>query len=69
MVVEEVSFTRQTLGESQEQYVNLSKVTLMLLDELQSLPEYEQLRLLADLKERKARGGLKFAPPFQAAFR
>ena len=29
----------------------------MLLEELQSLPEYEQLRLLADLKEKRIKGG------------
>ncbi len=34
----------------------LSEVTRMLLEELRSLPEYEQLRWLADLKERKAKG-------------
>lgn len=30
----------------------------MILAELQKLPEYEQLRLLADLKERRAKGGV-----------
>jgi hypothetical protein len=33
----------------------LSDVTRMLLVELQGMPEYEQLRLLANLKEKKER--------------
>jgi hypothetical protein len=36
-------------------YGRLPEVTRMILAELLSLPEYEQLRLLADLKKRKAK--------------
>ena len=53
--VDEDAFTLQAVGENQETYGSLSKVTLMLLEELQSMPEYEQLRWLADLKEKKAK--------------
>lgn len=52
----EESFTRMSAAESGELYGKLTGVMRMLLDELQSLPEYEQLRLLADLKERRAKG-------------
>ena len=52
--VEESAFTRMEVGEVNEAYGRLSEVMRMLLKELQQLPEYEQLRLLADLKEKKA---------------
>lgn len=52
--VTEHAFTLQAVGEKGELYNGLPEVTRMLLKELQDLPEYEQLRLLADLKERKA---------------
>jgi transcriptional regulator with XRE-family HTH domain len=52
--VDEQVFTQMVVGEKQEPYSALSDVTRMLLDELKDMPEYEQLRLLADLKERKA---------------
>ena len=54
--VEEVAFTFMAVGEKTELYGKLSDVTRMLLEELQALPEYEQLRLLADLKEKRAKG-------------
>jgi hypothetical protein len=38
-----------------EQYGRLPIVIRMLLDELQAMPEYEQLRWLADLKEKRAK--------------
>lgn len=53
--VTEDDFTRQAVGESQEPYAKLPDVTRMLLDELKEMPEYEQLRWLADLKEKKAK--------------
>lgn len=53
--VEEDAFTRQTVAEKGEMYGKLSDVTRMLLEELEAMPEYEQLRLLADLKERRAK--------------
>lgn len=53
--VTEDDFTRQTLGEKEEPYHGLPEVTRMLLEELREMPEYEQLRWLADLKERKAK--------------
>lgn len=53
--VTEDAFTRQAVGEKQERYEKLPDVTRMLLEELQELPEYEQLRWLADLKEKKAK--------------
>jgi transcriptional regulator with XRE-family HTH domain len=54
--VEEDAFTLMAVGEKNELYGKLSDVTRMLLEELQALPEYEQLRLLADLKEKRAKG-------------
>lgn len=53
--VEEDAFTHMTVGEKNELYGKMSDVTRMLLEELQTLPEYEQLRWLADLKEKKAK--------------
>lgn len=53
--VSEESFTRISTVENGELYGKLSDVTRMLLEELQTLPEYEQLRWLADLKERKSK--------------
>lgn len=53
--VTENDFTRQAVGERQEPYAALPDVTRMLLDELQEMPEYEQLRWLADVKEKKAK--------------
>lgn len=47
------TFTLQMVGEPNELNSNLSDVMRMLLKELQALPEYEQLRWLADLKEKK----------------
>lgn len=50
----EHAFTLQAVGEKGAEYSGLPEVTRMLLKELQELPEYEQLRLLADIKEKKA---------------
>jgi transcriptional regulator with XRE-family HTH domain len=55
--VKEDAFTKMSVSESSEVYGKLPEVTRMILEELQVLPEYEQLRLLADLKERRAKGG------------
>ena len=52
--VTEEAFVLQACGEPGEIYSKLPEVTQMLLKELQELPEYEQLRLLADIKEKKA---------------
>jgi transcriptional regulator with XRE-family HTH domain len=54
--VGEEEFSRQTVAGNGEDYGKLPEVTRMILAELKELPEYEQLRLLADLKERKAKG-------------
>ena len=53
--VAEEAFSLQTVGEKGETYDGLPEVTRMLLKELQGLPEYEQLRLLADIKEKKVK--------------
>lgn len=53
--VGEEAFTRQAVAEQGERYGKLPEVTRMLLEELEAMPEYEQLRLLADLKERRAK--------------
>lgn len=52
-VTEDAFTPQQVVGELNEGYGKLSEVTRMLLKELQGLPEYEQLRLLADIKEKK----------------
>lgn len=49
--VNEEAFTRQELQGDQE----LTPVIRMILEELLAMPEYEQLRLLADLKEKRAK--------------
>ena len=54
--VGEESFSQMNAAENGEVYGKLPEVTRMLLAELQKLPEYEQLRLLADLKEKWAKG-------------
>lgn len=57
MKAEESAFSMAVVGKEPEPYRALPEVLRMLLEELQALPEYEQLRLLADLKEKKARKG------------
>jgi len=54
--VEEEVFSPAEVNEKPVMYGQLSEVTRMLLEEVQNLPEYEQLRLLADLKERRVKG-------------
>lgn len=51
--VTEETFTLCVADENNDLYGKLPGVTRMLLEELQRMPEYEQLRLLADLKEKK----------------
>jgi transcriptional regulator with XRE-family HTH domain len=53
-VTEDAFTPQQVMGEQSEAYGKLSEVIRMLLKELQGLPEYEQLRWLADIKEKKA---------------
>jgi transcriptional regulator with XRE-family HTH domain len=55
-VTEEV-FTLSITREDREIYGALPEVTKMILEELRMIPEYEQLRLLADLKEKRAKRG------------
>jgi transcriptional regulator with XRE-family HTH domain len=55
--VEEDAFARQVTEGQGEPYGDLPYVTRMLLEALQAMPEYEQLRWLADLKEKKAKEG------------
>ena len=57
LAVTDEAFAPAGVQEQREGYGKLSEVTRMLLEELQSLPEYEQLRLLADLKEKRIKGG------------
>jgi transcriptional regulator with XRE-family HTH domain len=54
--VEENAFTKMTSSEEAgDLFSQLPDVTRMILEELKLLPEYEQLRVLADLKEKRAR--------------
>lgn len=53
--VDEDAFTKQAVAERDEIYGKLPQVTRMILEELEAMPEYEQLRLLADLKESRAK--------------
>lgn len=53
--VSEEVFTQMNVSENSRIYGKLPEVTRMILEEVQTLPEYEQLRWLADLKERKAK--------------
>lgn len=53
--VTEDAFTLAVARENLELYGGLPEVTKMILEEVRLLPEYEQLRLLADLKERRAK--------------
>lgn len=55
MGVEETEFSKQAVSETSEPYSALPEVIRMVLQELQGMPEYEQLRVLADVKERKAK--------------
>lgn len=57
LAVTDEAFASASVHEQREGYGKLPEVTRMLLEELQSLPEYEQLRLLADLKEKRIKGG------------
>lgn len=53
--VGEEAFAQAGINEQNATYGQLPEVTRMLLEELRTLPEYEQLRLLADLKEKRAK--------------
>lgn len=54
--VSEEVFTQLNVSENSRIYGKLPEVTGMILEEVQTLPEDEQLRWLADLKESKAKG-------------
>ena len=51
--VEEEAFTHQAVHERSETIANLPRVTRMILEELETMPEYEQLRLLAEIIEKR----------------
>ncbi|TWJ18073.1 helix-turn-helix domain-containing protein [Geobacter argillaceus] len=51
--VEEEAFTHQSAQERSQAIGNLPRVTRMILDELETMPEYEQLRLLAEIVEKR----------------
>lgn len=51
--VEEEAFTQQAAQERSQAIGNLPRVTRMILEELETMPEYEQLRLLAEIVEKR----------------
>ena len=51
--VDEEAFTHQTVQERSQTVANLPRVTRMILEELETMPEYEQLRLLAEIVEKR----------------
>jgi hypothetical protein len=53
--VTEDAFTLPISQEESTLYGTLPDVTKMILEELRLLPEYEQFRLLADLKEKRTK--------------
>jgi transcriptional regulator with XRE-family HTH domain len=57
--VEEEAFAPIGVNEQRAAYDLQPEVTRMLLEEVRTLPEYEQLRLLADLKEKRVKGDKK----------
>lgn len=53
--VEEEAFSREDRSAGSQAIETLPRVTRMILEELEGMPEYEQLRLLAELVERRYR--------------
>ncbi len=51
--VEEEAFTALPVTQESNQLEALPRVTRMILEELETMPEYEQLRLLAEIVERR----------------
>ncbi len=51
--VEEEAFTAQTAPQESKPVEALPRVTRMILEELEAMPEYEQLRLLAEIIEKR----------------
>lgn len=51
--VDEEAFTREETQESKGSIDTLPRVTRMILEELETVPEYKQFRLLADILEMK----------------
>lgn len=51
--VEEEAFTQQAAQERSQAVGSLPRVTRMILEELETMPEYEQLRLLAEIVEKR----------------
>lgn len=58
--VDEQAFTRSpSVQEGQTTIAKLPEVTRMILEELGNMPEYEQLRLLANMIEKRIKGRRK----------
>jgi hypothetical protein len=53
--VDEDAFTFHAVAEKSEINSEMPQVMRMILEEVEILPEYEQLRILADLKEKRAK--------------
>ncbi len=53
--VDEDAFAVQSLPEQSKPIASLPRVTRMILEELEGMPEYEQLRLLAEIVEKRYR--------------
>lgn len=51
--VDEDAFTKREAPKSQSDIDKLPRVTRMILDELETIPEYKQFRILADILEMK----------------
>lgn len=51
--VEEEAFTAQATPQESKPVEALPRVTRMILEELEAMPEYEQLRLLAEIIEKR----------------
>ncbi|TWJ13313.1 helix-turn-helix domain-containing protein [Geobacter argillaceus] len=51
--VEEEAFIHQAIPEASQAIDKRPRVTLMILEELETMPEYEQLRLLAEIIEKR----------------
>ena len=53
--VDELTFTRDEAQANREMVDELPQVTRMILHELKAMPEYDQLRLLAEIVERRVK--------------
>ena len=53
--VDEEAFTAQTVPQKHDPFEKLPRVTRMILEELENMPEYEQLRVLAEIVEKRCK--------------